>query len=72
MSKTIHDLKGLTIGDKIAIVINNDEATATITGTLSGIQGIGEKDIAGLTIKGIPNWIWIEDNMTVTWAKADN
>ena len=72
MSKTISDLKGLNVGDKVAITISNENDATTITGKLAGIQGLGERELAGLTIKGIPNWIWIEDNMVVTWIKADN
>jgi hypothetical protein len=72
VSKTISDLKGLNVGDKVAITISNENDATTITGKLAGIQGLGERELAGLTIKGIPNWIWIEDNMVVTWIKADN
>ncbi|NBW16429.1 MAG: hypothetical protein EBR82_51455 [Caulobacteraceae bacterium] len=72
MSKTIHDIKGLAIGDKVAITISNPNDTTTcISGICTGIQALGEKENAGLTIKGIPNWIWIEDNMVVTWI-SDN
>lgn len=69
MSKTIHDIKGLTIGNKIAIVIHNPDGNNTeISGICTGIQSIGEHETAGITIKGIPNWLWIEDNMSVTWG----
>lgn len=72
MSKTISDLKGLNVGDKVAITISDENDVTVITGKLAGIQGLGERELAGLTVKGIPNWIWIEDNMVVTWIKADN
>jgi len=72
MSKTIHDIKGLAIGDKVAIVISNGDSPATsISGICTGIQALGDKENAGITIKGIPNWLWIEDNMVVTWGKAE-
>jgi len=72
VSKTISDLKGLNVGDKVAITISDENDVTVITGKLAGIQGLGERELAGLTVKGIPNWIWIEDNMVVTWIKADN
>ena len=72
MSKTIHDIKGLAIGDKVAIVIiNGDSPSTSISGICTGIQALGDKENAGITIKGIPNWLWIEDNMSVAWGKAD-
>ena len=70
MSKTIHDVQGINIGNKVAITIRNeDNTTSTVTGILVGIQGIGEAGYLGLQIKGLTQWIWIEDNMTVTWGE---
>ena len=72
MSKTIHDVKGINIGNKIAITISNEDKTVTtVSGVLTGIQGIGESGYLGLQVKGLPQWIWIEDNMVVTWV-SDN
>lgn len=72
MSKTIHDVKGINIGNKIAITISNEDKTVTtVSGVLTGIQGIGESGYLGLQVKGLSQWIWIEDNMVVTWI-SDN
>jgi len=64
----ISDLKGLTVGNNIAIVIRNDKLKSTsVTGVLSGIQVLDSGSV-GVSIYGLPQWIWLEKNMTVTWS----
>ena len=64
----ISDLKGLTIGDNVAIVIHNDKIKSTsVSGVLSGIQVL-ESGAVGVTLHGLTQWVWLEKNMTVTWS----
>lgn len=64
----ISDLKGLTIGDNVAIVIRNDKIKSTsVSGVLSGIQVL-ESGGVGVTLHGLTQWVWLEKNMTVTWS----
>jgi hypothetical protein len=64
----ISDLKGLTVGNNIAIVIRNDKLKSTsVTGVLSGIQVLDSGSV-GVSVYGLPQWIWLEKNMTVTWS----
>ena len=64
----ISDLKGLTIGDNVAIVIRNDKIKSTsVSGVLSGIQVL-ESGVVGVTLHGLTHWVWLEKNMTVTWS----
>lgn len=73
MSKTISDLQGLAINNKVAITINfDDDKATTVSGRLSGIQTLPSSGQVGLCLKGLTQWIWIEDNMTVTWISEDN
>lgn len=66
--KKITDLKGLSVGDKVAISIHNsDKKTTHVTGILSGLQVLDNGSV-GLTVQGLGQWIWLEDNMTVTWV----
>lgn len=66
--KKITDLKGLSVGDKVAISIHNSDKKSThVTGVLSGIQVLDTGSV-GLTVQGLSQWIWLEDNMTVTWG----
>jgi len=68
--KKITDLKGLSVGDMVAISIHNsDKKTTHVTGVLSGIQVL-ETGSVGLTVQGLNQWMWLEDNMTVTWVVA--
>ena len=70
MMKKITDLKGLSVGDKVAISINLKDSKAThVSGVLSGIQVL-ESGQVGLTVQGLTQWIWLEDNMAVTWVVA--
>lgn len=66
----ISDLPGIKIGDKVAIVIQVGEGkrSTTVTGLLSGIQTYGDDKVA-LSISGLGQWIYLESNMTVTWAE---
>ena len=64
----ITDVKGLTVGDNIAIVIRNDKMKSTsVSGVLSGIQVLDSGSV-GVTLHGLTQWIWLERNMTVTWS----
>ena len=64
----ITDLKGLSVGDNIAIVIRNDKMKSTsVSGILSGIQVLDSGSV-GVTLHGLTQWIWLEGNMTVTWS----
>lgn len=66
--KKITDLKGLSVGDKVAISIHNSDKKSThVTGVLSGIQVLDTGSV-GLTVQGLGQWIWLEDHMTVTWG----
>jgi len=64
----ISDVKGLTVGNKIAIVIRNDKIKSTeVSGVLSGIQVLDSGSV-GVTLYGFSQWLWLEKNMTVTWS----
>jgi hypothetical protein len=64
----ISDLKGLTVGNKIAIVIHNDKRKSTeVSGICSGVQVLDSGSV-GVTLHGLTQWIWLENNMTVTWS----
>jgi ABC-type polysaccharide/polyol phosphate transport system ATPase subunit len=64
----ITDVKGLTVGNKIAIVIHNDKRKSTeVSGLLSGIQVLDTGSV-GVTLHGLTQWIWLENNMSVTWS----
>jgi hypothetical protein len=64
----ISDVKGLTVGNKIAIVIRNDKIKSTeVSGICSGVQVLDSGSV-GVTLHGLPQWIWLEKNMTVTWS----
>ena len=64
----ISDVKGLTVGNKIAIVIRNDKLKSTeVSGICSGVQVL-DSGAVGVTLYGLPQWIWLEKNMTVTWS----
>jgi hypothetical protein len=64
----ISDLKGLTVGDNIAIVIRNDKMKSTeVSGICSGVQVL-DSGCVGVTLHGLTQWIWLENNMTVTWS----
>ncbi len=64
----ISDLKGLTVGNKIAIVVRNDKVKSTeVSGILSGIQVLDSGSV-GVTLYGLSQWVWLEKNMTVTWS----
>lgn len=73
MGKTLADVKGINIDDKVAITINFTEGkSTTISGTLAGIQTLPTSGQVGLCVRGLVGWIWIEDNMVVTWVSEDN
>ena len=65
----ITDLKGLSVGDKVAVSITVNKKTTHVTGVLSGIQVL-ESGSVGLTVEGLGQWIWLESNMAVTWVAA--
>jgi hypothetical protein len=65
----ISDLKGLTVGNKVAVVIRTaTKKTTAVTGILSGIQVLDGGSV-GITVEGLSQWIWLESNMTVTWGE---
>lgn len=66
----ISDLPGIKLGDKVAIVIHTGEGkrSTQVSGLLSGIQTYADDKVA-LSITGLPQWIYLESNMTVTWAE---
>jgi len=65
----ITDLKGLTVGNKVVVVIRNDKKPiSSVTGVLSGIQVLDTGSV-GITVHGLGQWIWLESNMTVTWGE---
>jgi len=65
----ISDLKGLTVGNKVAVVIRTaTKKTTAVTGVLSGIQVLDGGSV-GITVEGLSQWIWLESNMTVTWGE---
>lgn len=67
---TMQSLAALKIGDTIAISMDNGEFEATsVHGVLSGIQEF-ESGSIGLTIRGLAQWIWLNEKMTVTKVKA--
>lgn len=67
--KTISDIKGLGIGDKAAVVIQNKGKKSTeVSGIVSGLTVL-DSGQAGITFTGLTQWIWLDDNMTVTWVK---
>jgi hypothetical protein len=64
----ISDVKGLTVGNKIAIVIRNQTTKSTeVSGVCSGVQVL-DSGAVGVTLYGLPQWIWLEKNMSVTWS----
>jgi hypothetical protein len=64
----ISDVKGLTVGNKIAIVIRNNSGRSTeVSGICSGVQVL-DSGAVGVTVNGLGQWIWLEKNMTVTWS----
>jgi hypothetical protein len=63
----LKDISGLKVGDKIAIVINRTEDKNTyISGICTGINNWNEDQVA-LQIADLPQWIYLENNYTVTW-----
>ena len=67
----LKDLKGLKVGDKVAIVINNKpKENTSIYGILVGINNWAEDKVA-LQIRDLPQWIYLEDNYTVTWISNE-
>jgi hypothetical protein len=70
MPKLQH-LRGLKVGDKVAITINRSENKNTyISGILKGINNWSEDKVA-LQIADLPQWIYLEDNYTVTWSSNE-
>jgi ABC-type polysaccharide/polyol phosphate transport system ATPase subunit len=64
----ITDVKGLTVGNKVAIVIRNQSSKSTeVSGICSGVQVLDSGSV-GVTLNGLSQWIWLEKNMTVTWS----
>jgi hypothetical protein len=65
----ITDLKGLTVGNKVAVIIRTStKKTTAVSGILSGIQVLDGGSV-GITVEGLAQWIWLESNMTVTWGE---
>ena len=65
----ITDLQGLTVGDRVAVVIRNETTkSTTVSGILSGITVLDSGSV-GITLYGLVQWIWLEKNMTVTWGE---
>ena len=65
----ITDLKGLTVGNKVAVIIRTaTKKTTAVSGILSGIQVLDSGSV-GITVEGLSQWIWLESNMTVTWGE---
>jgi len=64
----LKDLSGLKVGDKVAIVINNEPGKSTsVSGVLTGISNWSEDKVA-LQICVLPPWIYLEDTYSVTWS----
>jgi phosphoribosylformylglycinamidine (FGAM) synthase-like amidotransferase family enzyme len=64
----ISDVKGLTVGNKVAIVIRNQSNKSTeVSGICSGVQVLDSGSV-GITLYGLTQWIWLEKNMSVTWS----
>ncbi|CAB5218506.1 hypothetical protein UFOVP219_26 [uncultured Caudovirales phage] len=64
----LKDLNGLKVGDKVAIVINHESGKNTsVSGVLTGISNWSEDKVA-LQIRDLPQWIYLEDNYSVTWS----
>jgi hypothetical protein len=64
----LQDIAGLKVGDKVAIVINRTGSKNTsITGICTGISNWTEDKVA-LQIADLSQWIYLEDNYSVTWA----
>jgi multidrug resistance efflux pump len=67
----LKDIRGLKVGDKVAIVINNKpKENTSISGILVGINNWTEDKVA-LQIRDLPQWIYLEDNYTVTWSSNE-
>jgi len=67
----LKDITGLKVGDKVAIVINNKpKENTSISGVLTGISNWSEDKVA-LQIRDLPQWIYLEDNYTVTWISNE-
>ena len=67
----LKDISGLKVGDKIAIVINKTADKNTyISGICTGINNWTEDKVA-LQIADLPQWIYLEDNYTVTWSSNE-
>jgi len=67
----LKDISGLKVGDKIAIVINRTEDKNTyISGICTGINNWNADKVA-LQIADLPQWIYLEDNYTVTWSSNE-
>lgn len=63
----LKDLSGLKVGDQVAIVINSESGKNTsVSGILTGISNWTEDKVA-LQIRDLPQWIYLEDNYSVTW-----
>ena len=66
----LKDIQGLKVGDKVAIVINTTpKENTSITGILTGISNWTEDKVA-LQVRDLPQWIYLEDNCTVTWIES--
>jgi len=64
----LKDIAGLKVGDNIAIVINSNRSKNTsVSGICTGINNWTEDKVA-LQIKDLDQWIYLEDNYTVTWV----
>ena len=67
----LKDISGLKVGDKVAIVINKEDSKNTsVSGILTGISNWTEDKVA-LQIADLPQWIYLEDNYTVTWISNE-
>jgi hypothetical protein len=66
----LKDISGLKVGDKVAIVINRTDRKATsIAGICTGIMNWSDDQVA-LQILDLSQWIYLEDNYTVTWVAS--
>ena len=67
----LKDIAGLKVGDKVAIVINaTAKDNTSVSGVLTGISNWTEDKVA-LQIRDLPQWIYLEDNCTVTWIGSN-
>jgi multidrug resistance efflux pump len=67
----LKDIAGLKVGDKVAIVINStDKNNTSVSGVLTGISNWTEDKVA-LQIRDLQQWIYLEDNCTVTWIGSN-